>query len=55
MFERNINYPSLKTELLEPRWRGAYYFRLDRKYRALFFIEDSEIEVFQITKHYKKS
>lgn len=53
-FEENIRYPSLRVELLEPRWRGIYSFRLDRKYRALFFILDGKAEVFQITKHYKK-
>lgn len=52
---KNIRHPSLRVELLEPRWRGIYSFRLDRKYRALFFISDGEIEVFQITKHYRKS
>ncbi|MBU4056833.1 hypothetical protein KJ695_02905, partial [Patescibacteria group bacterium] len=36
LFEKNINYPSLKVELLEPKWRGVYSFRLDKKYRALF-------------------
>ena len=37
-FEKNVQHSSLNTELLEPRWRGIYSFRLDRKYRALFFI-----------------
>ena len=56
LFEFNIRYPSLRVELLEPRWRGIYSFRLDRKYRALFFIsEDGRAEIFQITKHYKNS
>ncbi len=55
MFENNIRHPSLNTELLEPRWRGIYSFRLDQKYRALFFITPKgEAEVFQITNHYKK-
>jgi len=53
-FEENINHPSLNTELLEPRWRGIYSFRIDQKYRALFFIIDGEAEIFQITNHYKK-
>lgn len=55
LFEKNIQYPSLKVELLEPKWRGVYSFRLDRKYRALFFISGGIAEVFRITKHYKKS
>ncbi|PIV12639.1 MAG: hypothetical protein COS47_01400 [Candidatus Nealsonbacteria bacterium CG03_land_8_20_14_0_80_36_12] len=53
-FENNIRHPSLRVELLEPRWRGIYSFRLDRKYRALFFISNGKAEIFQITKHYKK-
>lgn len=54
LLESNIRHPSLNTELLEPRWRGIYSFRIDRKYRALFFIINDEIEIFQITNHYKK-
>lgn len=54
-FEGDIRHPSLNTELLEPRWRGIYSFRIDKKYRALFFItKKGEAEVFQITNHYKK-
>ncbi len=54
LFEANSNHPSLKTEILEPRWRGICSFRLDKKYRALFFILDGEAEVFSLTNHYKK-
>lgn len=54
LFLRDIRHPSLHTELLEPRWRGIYSFRLDKKYRALFFIVGGKAEVFQITNHYKK-
>lgn len=54
LFETNIRHPSLHTELLEPHWHGIYSFRLDRKYRALFFITEGRAEVFQVTKHYKK-
>ena len=38
LFEENIRHPSLHTELLEPHWRGIYSFRVDIKYRALYFI-----------------
>lgn len=55
LFENNIRHPSLGVELLEPRWRGICSFRLDQKYRALFFILNGKAEIFQITKHYKKS
>lgn len=54
LFENDLRHPSLHTELLEPRWRGIYSFRLDKKYRALFFITDGHAEVFRITNHYKK-
>jgi len=55
LLKSNPSHPSLNLELLEPRWRGIYSFRLNRKYRALFFfISEGKIEVFQITKHYKK-
>lgn len=54
LFEQNIHHPSLNTELLEPRKHGIYSFRIDKKYRALFFIDGLEAEVFQITNHYKK-
>jgi len=54
MFERDIRYPSLHVELLEPRWRGIYSLRIDKKYRALFFVNGEAAEVFAITKHYKK-
>lgn len=55
LFEKDIRHPSLHTELLEPRWRGIYSFRLDKTYRALFFVSDNQAEVFQITKHYKRA
>ena len=54
LFENNLRHPSLHTELLEPRWRGIYSFRLDKQYRALFFITENQAEIFSITKHYKK-
>lgn len=54
LFEENFRHPSLHTELLEPSWRGIYSFRLDKKYRALFFMTKEGAEVFQITKHYKE-
>ena len=55
LFELDIRHPSLNVELLEPRWRGIYSFRLDKKYRALFFLDKDQAEIFQITKHYRKS
>lgn len=54
LFSKNIRHPSLGVELLEPHWRGIYSFRIDRKYRALFFIFDGVAEIFKITNHYRK-
>lgn len=54
LISSNFKHPSLHTELMEPRHHGIYSFRLDKKYRALFFIYGGEIEIFQVTKHYKK-
>lgn len=47
-------YPSLHTELLEPRERAIYSFRLDKKYRALFiYTAQKEIEIIAFTNHYR--
>ena len=54
LFENDIKHPSLNIELLQPKWRGIYSFRIDLKFRALFFFDGEEAEVFQITNHYKK-
>jgi Txe/YoeB family toxin of Txe-Axe toxin-antitoxin module len=52
LFQQDIKHPSLRVELLEPKWRGIYSFRLDKKYRALFFFDGENAEVFKITNHY---
>ncbi len=55
LFEQNPEHPSLHTELLEPRHRLIYSFRIDKKYRALFIcISDRIVEVIAVTNHYKK-
>lgn len=54
LFVASMRHPSLHTELLEPKWRGLYSFRVDRKYRALFFVAGDVAEVVAITNHYKK-
>ena len=36
LFENDPFYPSLNTELLEPKDRLIYSFRLDKKYRVIF-------------------
>ena len=54
LFEADIRHPSLEVELMEPRWRGIYSFRIDKKFRALFFVDGDIAEVFKITNHYRK-
>jgi Txe/YoeB family toxin of Txe-Axe toxin-antitoxin module len=55
LFENDPSHPSLKTELLEPKHRLIYSFRIDRKYRALFIcLPNNKIEIIAITKHYHK-
>lgn len=54
LFELDPFYPSLHTELLEPKDRLIYSFRLDKKYRVIFiYLNNQEIEVIAITNHYK--
>lgn len=38
-FENNPFHPSLNTELLEPKEKLIYSFRLDKKYRAILCIQ----------------
>ncbi len=55
LFENDPSHPSLKTELLEPKHRLIYSFRIDIKYRALFIcLPNNKIEIIAITKHYHK-
>ena len=49
------SHPSLGTELLEPKHRLIYAFRIDKKYRALFiYLPDGKVEIIAVTKHYRK-
>jgi len=55
LFENDPAHPSLNTELLEPRHRLIYSFRLDSKYRAIFIRPSGDvIEIIAVTKHYRK-
>ena len=50
----DIRHSSLKTELLNPKHDGVYSFRVDKKYRGMFFFnKKGEIEVFSVTNHYR--
>jgi len=54
LFEKDPFYPSLNTELLEPKDRLIYSFRLNKKYRAVFiYVHDNTIEIIAFTNHYK--
>lgn len=54
LLSENFSYPSLNTEILEPRGFRLYSFRIDKKYRAIFAITDrSEIEIIDINDHYE--
>ncbi len=54
LFENDPSHPSLNTELLEPKHRLIYSFRVDKKYRALFIcLPDDNIEIIAVTKHYR--
>jgi Txe/YoeB family toxin of Txe-Axe toxin-antitoxin module len=53
-FEKDPFYPSLNTEILEPKYRLIYSFRLDKKYRAIFiYLDNDTIEIITFTNHYK--
>jgi Txe/YoeB family toxin of Txe-Axe toxin-antitoxin module len=55
LFENDPSHPSLHTELLEPKHRLIYSFRLDQKYRAIFVaLASNLVEVVAITKHYRR-
>lgn len=50
---KEFHHPSLYTEILEPKSRKVYSFRIDKKYRAIFVIINSEVEIIDINDHYQ--
>jgi len=53
-FKQEPFYPSLQTELLEPRKMKIWSFRIDRKYRAIFiFREKDTVEIIDVNDHYQ--
>lgn len=54
LLTENPRHPSLNIELLEPKERGIYSFRIDLKFRALFFFNPikNAIQIIAITVHY---
>ena len=54
LFEQNLRHPGLNLELLEPKHLRLWSFRIDRKYRAVFFFHNSETsEIIDINNHYR--
>lgn len=51
---QNPKYPSLRTELMLPKARGLYSFRVTLKYRAIFVYKDTNtIEIIDVNDHYQ--
>lgn len=50
---KDFHHPSLHTEILEPKLRKVYSFRIDRKYRAIFIVRHFEVEIIDINNHYQ--
>lgn len=55
LFIQNPQHPSLHVELLEPKERGIWSFRIDRKYRALFLTnaQTQTVHIITVTTHYQ--
>lgn len=54
LFSTNPQYPSLHTEILEPKSLKIYSFRIDKKYRAIFIlVGEAKVEIIDINDHYK--
>lgn len=54
LFENNPFHPSLNTELMEPKKMRIWSFRLDKKYRAIFFFRKKDsIEIIEVNDHYQ--
>ena len=53
--QTNPRHPSLHLELLEPKNKGIYSFRIDLKYRSLFIYRSNleSIEILANTSHYQ--
>jgi plasmid maintenance system killer protein len=55
LFEENSRHPSLHTELLEPKQYKIYSFRIDRRYRAHFWLKSPDtVEILTVTDHYQR-
>lgn len=54
VFKENPRYPSLHTEILEPKSSKLHSFRINKKYRVIFgAAEDGTVEIVDINDHYQ--
>lgn len=55
LLSKNIRHPSLHTERLEPKTTGLYSFRIDKKYRGIFFFipDEQAIKIVDVNDHYQ--
>jgi len=56
LFQLNPFYPSLETELLEPKHLRFWSFRVDKKYRAIFISTSEErVREYSLTQRTSRS
>lgn len=54
LFQINFKHPSLHTEVLQPKHRKIYSFRIDKKYRAIFLYKEKDrVEIILVSNHYE--
>jgi plasmid maintenance system killer protein len=54
LLHEDIHHPGLNVEILEPKHRKIYSFRLDKKYRGIFIYNNQNtIEIIVFTNHYE--
>jgi Txe/YoeB family toxin of Txe-Axe toxin-antitoxin module len=53
LFQNNPRHPSLHTEKIEPKHLHIHSFRIDKKWRAIFIITQSQAEIIDINPHYQ--
>lgn len=55
LLSENPRHPGLQVELLEPKERGIYSFRVDRQFRGIFFFipEQNAIKIVDVNNHYQ--
>ena len=52
--QESYSHPSLHVKILNPRKLKIFSFRLDKKYRVIFSVQESTfIEILDITNHYE--